>query len=210
MVRHAWIVLAVTAVLSLAACAEKGPVLLEGVTYQAPEGLAQGASKVVVGIGTFRDERGKPASLLGKRTIRNGIENDLVVQGTVADVVSAAFASALKTRGITAKDVPAGDLSAGTFRADGANIIIGGDIKSLWVDAVSQPLNVKVNAVVQLRVQVADAAEKKVFRTLVLNSKVDRQDISFSYETVAGALSEALSGAIDQLMQDSEFKKRIQ
>jgi len=208
--RHRGIVLAVTMVLALSACAEKGPVLLEGITYQAPEGVTSGASKVVVGVSPFRDERGKTTSVLGKRTIRNDIENDLVVQGTVSDIVAAALKSALKARGITAKDVPAGDLSAGTFKAEGANLVIGGEVRSFWVDAVSQPLNVKVSAEVQLRVSVADAAEKKVFRTLVLNSKVEREDIAFSYDTVAGALSEALSGAIDQLMQDDDFKKRIQ
>jgi hypothetical protein len=207
-----WIVPVITAMLSLfSACAEKGPVLLEGVAYQVREGIAApGKSKIVVGISPFKDERGKMPSVLGQRTIRNDIENDLVVQGSVADIVAAALKSALKARGISARDVPVGDPSFGTFKAEGANIVVGGEINSLWVTAVSQPLKVKVNADVHLRVSVADAAAKKVLRTLVLNSKVEREDIAFSFDTVAGALSEALSGAIDQLMQDDEFKKLIQ
>ncbi len=196
--------------LLLSACAQKGPLLLEGVTYQAPEGTAAGRSKVVVGVSPLRDERGKSASVLGKRTISDDVENDFVVQGTVADVVAEGFKTALKARGITAKDVPAVDPNATSFNANGANVIIGGEIKSLWVSAVSRPLNVTVRADVQLRVFAVSAAERKVFRTIVLNSKVERQDIAYSDDTVAGALSEALSGAIDQLMKDDEFKKRIQ
>jgi hypothetical protein len=199
----------VAALLSLSACAEKGPVLLEGVKYQAPEGTVTGAVKVVVGVSPFKDERGKTSSILGKRTIRDSIENDLVVQGTVADLVTAGLKDALKARGVTLKDAPAWDLSAETIKADGMNILIGGEIKTLWVDVVSQPLNVKTSAAVQLRVFAADGAEKKIFRTLVLNSKVERQDVAFSFDTTAGALSEALSSALDQLLKDDEFKKKI-
>ncbi len=194
----------------LSACAEKGPVLLEGIKYQAPEALVAGVPKIVVGIAPFKDDRGKTVSVLGKRTIRNYIENDLVVQGTTADLVTAAFKDALKSRGITVKDAPVWDMKAETVRGDGFDILIGGEIKTLWVEVVSQPLNVKTTAEVQLRVSAADVAEKKIFRTLVLNSKMERQDVAFSFESVAAALSEALSSALDQLLKDDEFKKKIQ
>jgi len=203
------IVVLAVALLSLSACAEKGPVLLEGVKYQVPEGTVTDAANVVVGVSPFKDERGKTTSILGKRTISDSIENDLVVQGTVADLVTAGLKDALKARGVTVKDAPAWDLSAETIKADGMNILIGGEIKTLWVDVVSQPLNVKTSAAVQLRVFAADGAEKKIFRTLVLNSKVERQDIAFSFDTTAGALSEALSSALNQLLNDDEFKNKI-
>ena len=209
MKRCVWVLVFAAMMLSLSACAEKGPLLLSGVTYQAPEGVVGGASKVVVGVSPFKDERGKITSVLGKRTVGGEVENDLVVQGTVADLVAAGLRDALKARGIGARVVPAGDLSAGDIKADGADIVIGGEIRSLWAEVISEPLNVKITAVVQLRVSAADAAEKKVFRTLVLNSKVERQEIAFSFDRVEGALSEALSGAIDQLMNDDEFKKKI-
>lgn len=193
----------------LSACAEKGPMLLEGITYQAPEALVAGVQKIVVGIAPFKDDRGKTVSILGKRTISNYIENDLVVQGTTADLVTAAFKDALKSRGITVKDAPAWDLKAETVKGDGFDILVGGEIKTLWVEVVSQPLNVKTTAEVQLRVSAADVGENKIFRTLVLNSKMERQDVSFSLDSVAGAISEALSSALDQLMKDDEFKKKI-
>lgn len=195
--------------LLLSACAEKGPVLIEGVKYQAPEGLAAGVPKIIVGIAPFKDDRGKTVSVLGKRTISNYIENDLVVQGTVADLVAAAVKDALKSRGIMVKDSPAWDMNAETIKADGMTIVIGGEIKTLWVEVVSQPLNVKTVAEVQLRVSAADVAERKIFRTLVLNSKMDRQDVMFSFDSVSAALSEALSSALDQLLKDDEFKKKI-
>jgi len=194
----------------LSGCAEKGPMLLEGITYRAPEAQAAGVPKLVVGIAPFKDDRGKTVSVLGKRTISNYIENDLVVQGTTADLVTAAVKDALKSRGIMVKDAPAWDMTAETIKAEGMNILIGGEIKTFWVEVVSQPLNVKTSAEVRLRVSAADGAEKKIFRTLVLSSKMERQDVAFSFESVSAALSEALSSALEQLLKDDEFKKKIQ
>ena len=208
-ISRVYICIAVLLVAILSGCAQKGPVLLDNIKYQPPEGLAAGTPKLVVGVSPFRDDRGKTFSVLGKRTIPDYVENDLVVQGTVADLVTAALKDALKARGIIVKDVPAWDMNAESIRTTGIDILIGGEIKTLWVEAVSQTLNFKVSAVVQLRVSAADVAEKKIIRTLVLNSKLERQDVAFSFESVKSAVSEALSSALDQLLNDEEFKKRI-
>ena len=193
----------------LAGCAQKGPVLLENIKYQAPEGLAAGSPKLVVGVSPFKDDRGKTSSVLGKRTIPDYIENDLVVQGTVADLVATGLKDALKARGIMVKDAPEWDMNAESIKGSGIDILIGGEIKTFWVEAVSQPLNFKINAAVQLRVSAADVAEKKLIRTIVLNSKIERQEVASSFESVEGAVSEALSSALNQLLNDEEFKKRI-
>jgi len=193
----------------LAGCAQKGPVLLENIKYQAPEGLAAGSPKLVVGVSPFKDDRGKTSSVLGKRTIPDYIENDLVVQGTVADLVATGLKDALKARGVMVKDAPEWDMNAESIKGSGMDILIGGEIKTFWVEAVSQPLNFKVNAAVQLRVSAADVAEKKLIRTIVLNSKIERQEVASSFESVEGAVSEALSSALNQLLNDDEFKKRI-
>ncbi len=193
----------------LTGCAEKGPVLLD-IGYRAPEGIVAGTPKIVVGVAPFKDDRGKAATVLGKRVIvSTGLENDLVVQGTVADLAASRLKDALKARGITVKDVPAWDMTAENIKADGADIVIGGEIKALWVEAQSRLLNVVTKANVQLRVSAADAAEKKVFRALNLNSTLERQDIAFSFTQVENVLTEALSGALDQLLNDEEFKKKI-
>jgi hypothetical protein len=209
--RHSRVHISIAVLLAalLSGCAEKGPVLLDNIRYQAPEGTATGAPKAVVGVSPFKDDRGKTVSVLGKRTIRDYVENDLVVQGTVSDLVTAGLKDALKARGVTVKDAPTGDMNAETIKESGIDILIGGEIKALWVEVISQPLNVKVNAQVQLRVSAADAVEKKIFRTLVLNSKVERQDVAFSFGSVEGAVSEALSSALDQLLNDNEFTKKI-
>jgi len=209
--RYSWVYIGSAVLLAafLSGCAQKGPVLLDNIRYQAPEGLVAGAPKLIVGVSPFKDDRGKTLSVLGKRTIPDYMENDLVVQGTVADLVTAGLKDALKARGIMVKDAPAWDMNAESIRSSGIDILIGGEIKTLWVEAVSKPLNAKVNAVVQLRVSAADAAEKKIIRTLVLNSKLERQDVSFSFELVEGAVSEALSSALNQLLNDEEFKKKI-
>jgi predicted small lipoprotein YifL len=192
----------------LSGCAEKGPVLLD-IGYRPPADVAAGTPRVVVGVSPFKDDRGKAASVLGRRVIAStGLENELVVQGTVADLVASRLKDALKARGITVKDVPAWDMTAENIKADGADIVIGGEIKTLWVEALSKLLNANTRADVQLRVSAADTAEKKIFRTLKLSSKLERQDIAFSFTQVENVLTEALSGALDQLLNDEEFKKK--
>ncbi len=209
--RYSWVYIGSAVLLAafLSGCAQKGPVLLDNIRYQAPEGLAAGAPKLIVGVSPFKDDRGKTFSVIGKRTIPDYMENDLVVQGTVADLVTAGLKDALKARGIMVKDAPAWDMNAESIKSGGIDILIGGEIKTLWVEAVSQPLNAKVNAVVQLRVSAAEAVEKKIIRTLVLNSKLERKDVAFSFELVEDAVSEALSSALNQLLNDEEFKKKI-
>lgn len=209
--RYSWVYIGSAVLLAafLSGCAQKGPVLLDNIRYQAPEGLATAAPKLIVGVSPFKDDRGKTFSVIGKRTIPDYMENDLVVQGTVADLVTAGLKDALKARGIMVKDAPAWDMNAESIKSGGIDILIGGEIKTLWVEAVSQPLNAKVNAVVQLRVSAAEAAEKKIIRTLVLNSKLERKDVAFSFELVEDAVSEALSSALNQLLNDEEFKKKI-
>jgi uncharacterized lipoprotein YajG len=190
-------------------CAEKGPVLLGNIKYQAPEKTVAGATRTVVGVSPFKDLRGATTSVLGKRTIRNYLENDLVVQGTVADLVTAAFKDALRSRGIAVKDAPAWDLKTETIAGDGFDILIGGEIKTLWVEVTSEPLKVQERAEVQLRVAAAGTPGRTIFKTLNMNSKLERQDLAFSFDAVEGMLSEALSSAIDQLLKDDEFTSRI-
>jgi ABC-type uncharacterized transport system auxiliary subunit len=101
------------------------------------------------------------------------------------------------------KDVPAGP-------ATGADLVVSGEIRTFWVDVRSQPLNVRTKANVQLRAVLEEGPERKVFRTVNLNSAIDRQDMAFSFDTVQNALSEALTGAVNQLLSDEEFKKRIE
>jgi uncharacterized lipoprotein YajG len=194
-----------TLLLLLAACAKPGPVLLQNIVYQAPApaGTAQGKGRTVVGVGAFKDMRDTGPSAVGNRTIRDDIENELVVQGNAADLIAAALRDALRARGIQVKDVPAGP-------ATGADLVVSGEIRTFWVDVRSQPLNVRTKANVQLRAVLEEGPERKVFRTVNLNSAIDRQDMAFSFDTVQNALSEALTGAVNQLLTDEEFKKRIE
>jgi len=202
-----WLIAVV--MLLLTGCAEKGPVLLGNIKYQAPEKTVAGSPKTVVGVSPFKDLRGANASVLGKRTIRNYIENDLVVQGTVADLVTGAFKDALRSRGFAVKDAPTWDMKTETIADDGFDVLIGGEIKTLWVEVTSEPLKVQERADVQLRVSAADPSGKTIFKTLNMNSKLERQDVAFSFDAVEGMLSEALSSAINQLLKDDEFKNKI-
>jgi len=193
----------------LAGCAAKGPILMD-FQYQQPKPAATAAAAVTVAVSPFKDERAKVESLVGRRfNAVNDLANDLVVQGTVSTKVTAALKDALAVRQIAAKDAPSWDLTEATIAASGADLQIGGEIKVLWVDATSQLANTISKADVQLRIVVADVAQKKIIRILNVNSKVERQNIANTTAFIERALTEAMTGAIDQMFADEELKNRL-
>jgi len=202
-------VIIVCALSILFGCAQKGP-LLVNMWYKPPQDLVASAHKAVVGISPFIDERGTSKSALGKKSQpSSNKENEIVIQGIVAELVTSKFKEALTARGITVKDIPAWDMVGEHIEAVDADILIGGHIKTLWTTAASSPLNVNYKADVQIKVSIADMAEKRLFRRLTLSSSLERKDVNFSLARVESMLTEALSSAIDQLMNDEEFKKRV-
>lgn len=198
--------------LSFTGCAEKGPILL-AVAYQAPaEKPASAAQAVVVAVSPFRDSRGKAPSVLGTRVISDGQKDDYVVQGTVADIATTSLKKALAARGVTVKDAADWDLTADGMKDQGAPVLISGEIKALWLDSKAASylnMNTHANVVVQLKIVAGDPVEKKIIRTIDVNSMLE-QDLFYSTEKLQAMLSEALSSAIDQVFQDEELKKRLQ
>jgi uncharacterized lipoprotein YajG len=194
--------------LFVTACAEKGPVLLT-IEYQAPAEKAATASAISVGISPLRDERGAPPSVLGKRTIPSGMKSDYVVNGTVADTATAILKEAFTARGIAVKDIANWDLTAEGMNGAGADLLIGGEIKTLWLESKPSSMLTHLKASVQIKLTVGSRPEKKILRTIDVNSKLD-QEILYSQERLESALAEAMSSAVDQIFQDDEVKKRIQ
>lgn len=194
---------------TLAGCAPKGPLLMD-FKYQQPKPGAVAATSVTVAVSPFKDERSKVESVAGKRfNAVSELSTDLVVQGTVSTKVTAALKQALAARKIAAKDAPAWDLTEAGIAAPGADFLVGGEIKALWVDATSQFANTTSKADVQLRVVVADVAQKKIIRILNVNSKIERQNVANTAAFIERSLSEALTGAIDQIFTDEELKSRL-
>jgi len=192
-------------------CAATGPILVN-MGYQPPAGLKAGVSGVLVGISPFQDDRGVATATLGKRAKASGAAtSDLVVQGTVADIVTNSFKQALQKRGVAVKSVPPWDMSSGKVPVDtaGADILIGGSIKTLWAGVVSKTVKESYKVDVKIRLALADTADRNVLRYLNLNSSQEREDVKFSPEMVGSLLSEALSTAVEQLMNDPQFKGRL-
>jgi hypothetical protein len=190
-----------------AGCAEKGPILLD-IGYPVPEGKPAAAGKVVAGVAPFRDDRGKPESVLGRRTIPSGLQNDLVIQGTVSGIVAASLKDALKARGITVKDVPVWDRTAEGMKADGIGILFGGVIRTLWLQSTAETLNTHLVASVQLKIVAGDPAGGKIMKTIDVESTVE-QDVLYSTAKLEEVLSEALAGAIDQIFNDDDLNKKL-
>ncbi len=191
-------------VVMLSGCAEKGPILL-AVSYQ-PSGEQASPKKITVGVSPFRDARGVAVSVVGKRTIPSGLKNELVVQGTAAEIATASLKQALVSRGIAVKDAAGWDLTAEGMMARGTALVLGGEIKTLWLESTASPVKTHLQVGVQLKIVAGDPSEKKIIRTIDVSSKLD-QDVLYSREKLEQALSEALSSAIDQIFKDEELKK---
>jgi predicted small lipoprotein YifL len=199
--------LCVAAILLLAGCAEKGPIFLD-IAYRPPAAKSLGISDTVIGISRIRDGRGIAPSVLGKRIVASGMENDLVTEGTVADRVTTALKDAMRDHGITVKDAAFWDMTPEGMPEGGYNLLIGGEIESLWLDSVSVPFKTSLKASVRMKIAIGDVAEKKVLRVVDVKSKID-EDILYSREKLADLLSEALSSALDQIFQDDVLRSKI-
>ena len=195
------------ALVLIAGCAEKGPILLD-IGYPVPEGKPAAEGKVVAGVGPFRDDRGKTESIVGRRTVPSGMQNDLVVQGTVSGMVAASLKDALKARGITVKDVPGWDLTAEGIKSKGVGILFGGVIKTLWLESTATTLKTHLTASVQLKIVAGDPAGSKIIKTIDVESTVE-QDVLYSTSKLEEVLSEALAGAIDQIFNDDDLNKKL-
>ncbi len=194
-------------VIVAAGCAEKGPIKLD-ILYQAPTGTPAIIPTAVIGIGTFKDERGMPASVLGKRKIPADTVNDLIVLDTVAALVHDRVKDAFKARGFTVKD-SAWDGTEETIKADGADFLIGGTINSLSVESVNEPFKTTIKAVVQMKIVAADAVNKKIIRTLNISSKMENEVWPYALPKVEDTLSKALSSALDQIFIDETLKGHL-
>lgn len=194
-------------VVSLAGCAQKGPVLLTA-GYQAPAETAGTPSAVVVAVSPFVDSRGEQPSVLGIRTIPNGMQSDLVVQGTVAELATTSLKAALAHRGIAVQEGPSWDLTVDSIPKEGPAIVLGGEIKALWLESFASSMKTHLKAAVQLKVVAGFAGELNSIQTINVNSKLE-QDVFYSRERLEELVSEALSSAIDQIFKDEELKKRL-
>ncbi|MGE5809619.1 MAG: YajG family lipoprotein, partial [Nitrospirota bacterium] len=114
----------------------------------------------------------------------------------------------LTARGFSVKDVP-WDLTAEGMKSDGSALLLGGEIKTLWLESTSDTLKTHLRATVQIRVVAGDPLEKKIVRSVDVSSRLE-QDLLYSREELEDALSEALTSAIDQIFRDEDLKKRLQ
>jgi len=137
------------------------------------------------------------------------MQSDYVVKGTVAETATAILKEAFTARGIAVKDIANWDLTADGMNDAGADLMLGGEIKTLWLESKPSSMLTQLKASVQIRITVGSRLEKKILRTIDVNSKLD-QEVLYSQERLESALDEALSSAVNQIFQDDEVKKRIQ
>lgn len=205
MKRFVRLLTSISLVCFFAACAHEGPILVN-MRYKPPAGLVSSVQKPIIGITPFLDSRSVAKSVVGKKANASGEkENDLVVQGTVADTVTASFREAFQRRGFVVRDLP-GTQTGPAAEAAGVDIVVGGEIRKLWVDVISRAVRDNYKVDLQIGASVQNRAAGTT-RNLNLNCSLDREDIRFSTDLVEGMLNEALSTAVEQLLANEEFKK---
>jgi len=190
----------------LSACAAKGPILLS-INYQTPEEGKEAASRRVVTISPLEDSRGKEASIIGLRTTHD-LQNDLVVQDTVSKTVTDSLKKAFEARGVSVKDAGKWDLTDRGIKKSGADIQIGGEITTLWIESKALMVSTNMRSTVKLRIVIGDVREKKIIRTINVASALD-EDALYSDERLEQQLSETLTSAVNQILNDEELKKRM-
>lgn len=193
---------------ALTGCAEKGPVHLTNIEYLRPEGLPESSPKIV-GLSPLKDSRNKPESLVGTSgTYDQVVQNEVLVTGSVSNLVTSKLKEALKDRNIAVKEVP-WDLTIQGAKADGVGLLIGGEIKTLWLDSKYKALKSESKATVQMKVYFIDPSEK-VLHAIDISSSYENPTITFSVSELESALSQAISTAIDRIFDDKEMKKKLE
>ena len=190
----------------LSGCAKKGPILLS-VAYEPPEDKVAVAKKITVGVSPLKENRDKKSSVVGVAKGSGEVVNDLVIQGTAAGLATDSLKDALSARGMTVKDSADWDLTAAGIKAEGVDVVIGGEVQKLWVESTSEAFRTYMKAAVTVKFVVADVTEKKIVQTLTLRSSNSDESMLFSETAVGDTLSGALSSAIDQLLLDEKEKK---
>ncbi|MFA5073774.1 MAG: hypothetical protein WC539_07750 [Nitrospirota bacterium] len=193
-------------VFSLTGCAEKGPIVLD-ITYQPAIKKSESTKKTIVNVGRFIDARTKRGSTLGERVVPDGMKNDFIAKGTVSDVVTDAMKECLRTRGFIVQD-SSWDGTEKNIPQEKASLVLSGEVKELWIASVARTFNTNMKVVVNLKILAADPREKKIIRTLDVQSALE-QDIFYSREKLQQALSEALSSALDRIFADEALKKKL-
>jgi hypothetical protein len=193
----------------VAGCAGRGPILVD-FQYQPAAGYTPAETpSVTVAVAPFKDERGKTDSVTGRRfNSTNDKVNNLVVQGTVSEKVTEAFKTALRLRDIPINETATWDQTEEGIPAVG-NLVLSGQIKTLWVESVSAFANTKVTAKVEIRVVAADPVQKKIVRALTVTSSIERQNVVYSTAFTQETMAEALTAAINKVFNDEELMKRL-
>jgi hypothetical protein len=202
--------LALLAFFSFTACTGKSSVPLDVMyQYQPPEGEAP-RPRAVVEVRPFTDNRGKPSSIIGAKTSPDGLESDIVVSSTVSETVTRRLIEALRARGFTVIDAGSPVTSpddAGWKRAD---IILGGEIRVLWVEAIALPESTSLKADVQLHISVVESVDKKKVRGFNVNRRLDRRNVELSStRSMEELLARAFSFTIDRIFEDQELRQSM-
>jgi hypothetical protein len=184
----------------LTGCAEKGPVLLTP-SYSPTRPAVAVKKDSVVRVGPIRDSRGIGSSLVGKKTV-SGQADDIMVQLALSDVVTKMLKQAFDARGFIVKSI----MDPEVPRPGSLSLLAGGEIKTLWMESTSGPFLTTLHATIALKIMVGDAAEKKIIKTLDINSTIDRT-MFYSREKLDKTLSNALSSALDQVFEDETIRK---
>ena len=178
----------------------------EGVGLQAN---AQPKEKVVT-VTTFMDNRGVANhEILGtwvdnKETIVPFVSS----KGTPAASVTRAFATYLSQQGYSVREEPRSwDLKPESIRPGWGDLVIGGSIEELSVNAMAEGVKITYNYKLNLIVVVADATEQKNKYKETIEFSSSYEKAMFSPEAAEEKINKMLAEAVEKALVDIEKKK---
>jgi hypothetical protein len=177
--------------------------------YQPPEKETP-RPRAVVEVKPFTDSRDRPSSIIGAKTSPDGRESDIIVSSTVSETVTRRLKEALRARGFTVIDAGGPVTSPDDAGGERADIILGGEIRVLWVEAVALPESTSLRADVQLHISVTESVDKKKVRGFNVNRRLDRRNVDLSStRSMEELLARAFSFTIDRIFEDEELRKSM-
>ncbi|MEW6409638.1 MAG: hypothetical protein AB1488_05940 [Nitrospirota bacterium] len=208
-------VLALAGTISIISCASVAhyPVSLkyESTRYIPP--AEKGLQQSIITVALFNDLRKVTDRwTIGRKVESDGKEIKVISKSQPpSDAVARAIGAVFSKVGYTVSgETPHWDLREGSIRPSMGKIVIGGNIDELVVECYTGFLKAQYESRVRLRVIVADVEKNKIIYTTNVDSSNSFRDVAFSEEKMEEQANNALSTAIERILENRELRSKIE
>jgi len=185
--------------LLLTACAGARTFVVD-LTYvpQSPPVLE--AEKTVVAIAPFMDKRHGTRNVGLRRKLDGSVDQFVTAPDSVSEQVRKAVGRYLRANGFQTVAISEWDLQPESLSGMEADLVVGGEIRRLWIDAESMVGRTVIHSDLEITVCLGRPKENKVFQQKMQMSQ-ENTEIVFSPDQVEKRLNEGLSEIIESVFE---------